>query len=58
MPASPETEAVGLLRTIALTSAQYRAFQAVLAQLKGFSQREQGELWPAPIGWSGVNVTA
>ena len=44
MPASPETEAVGLLRTIALTLAQYRAFQAALAELKGYSDRELGEL--------------
>ena len=44
MPASPETQAVGLLRTIALTLAQYRAFQAALAELKGYSDRELGEL--------------
>ena len=44
MPASPETEAVGLLRTIALTLAQYRAFLAALAELEGYSDRELGEL--------------
>ena len=44
MPASPETQAVGLLRTIALTSAQYRAFQAALAGLDSRSERELGEL--------------
>ena len=44
MPASPETQAVGLLRTIALTSAQYRAFLAALAELEGYSDRELGEL--------------
>ena len=42
MPASPETEAVGLLRTIALTSAQYWAFLAALAELEGYSERELG----------------
>ena len=35
---------MGLLRTIALTLAQYRAFQAALAELEGYSDRELGDL--------------
>ena len=44
MPASPEIEAMGLLRTITLAWTQYRAFQAALAELKSYSERELGEL--------------
>jgi uncharacterized protein YjiS (DUF1127 family) len=44
MPALPEIEAMDLLRTIKLVWTQYRAFQAALAELKSYSQRELGEL--------------
>jgi uncharacterized protein YjiS (DUF1127 family) len=44
MPALPEIEAMDLLRTIKLVWAQYRAFQASLAELKSYSERELGEL--------------
>ena len=54
MPASPETQAVGLLRTIALTSAQYRAFQAAPAELEGYSERELGELGIARRDIAGI----
>jgi uncharacterized protein YjiS (DUF1127 family) len=44
MPALPEIEAVDLLQTIRLTWAQYRAFQAALAELERYSERELREL--------------
>ena len=44
MPASPEIEAVDLLRTIELAWTQYRAFRAALAELNGYSERELDEL--------------
>ena len=44
MPALPEIEAMGLLRTIILALTQYRAFHASLAELEGYSDRELGEL--------------
>jgi uncharacterized protein YjiS (DUF1127 family) len=44
MPALPEIEAMDLLRTIKLVWAQYQAFQASLAELKSYSERELGEL--------------
>ena len=44
MPALPEIEAMDLLRTIELVWTQYRAFQASLAELKSYSERELGEL--------------
>jgi uncharacterized protein YjiS (DUF1127 family) len=44
MPASPEIEAVDLLRTIGLAWAQYRAFRAALAELGTYSERELDEL--------------
>jgi uncharacterized protein YjiS (DUF1127 family) len=44
MPALPETEAMELLQTIKLVWAQYRAFQAVLVELKSYSERELAEL--------------
>ena len=44
MPALPETEAMNLLQTIKLAWAQYRAFQAALAELKSYSERELSDL--------------
>jgi uncharacterized protein YjiS (DUF1127 family) len=44
MPALPETEVMHLLRTIGLIWAQYRAFQAALAELEGYSSRELSDL--------------
>ena len=44
MPASPEIEAMDLLRTIGLAWTQYRAFRAALAELEGYSDHELGEL--------------
>jgi uncharacterized protein YjiS (DUF1127 family) len=44
MPALPEIEAMSLLRTITLARTQYRAFQAALAELKSYSERELSEL--------------
>src|SRR5688572_14915572 len=44
MPASPEIEAMDLLRTITLALTQYRAFHASLAELKGCSDRELSDL--------------
>ncbi len=44
MPALPETEAMNLLQTISSTWAQYRAFQAALAELESYSERELTEL--------------
>jgi uncharacterized protein YjiS (DUF1127 family) len=44
MPASPEIEAMDLLRTIMLAWTQYRAFHAALAELESYSARELGEL--------------
>jgi uncharacterized protein YjiS (DUF1127 family) len=44
MPALPETEAMNLLQTIKLAWAQYRAFQAALAELEHYSERELTEL--------------
>jgi uncharacterized protein YjiS (DUF1127 family) len=44
MPALPEIEAMDLLRTIKLAWTQYRAFQAALAELRSYSERELGEL--------------
>ena len=44
MPALPETEAMNLLQTISSTWAQYRAFQAALAELERYSERELTEL--------------
>jgi uncharacterized protein YjiS (DUF1127 family) len=44
MPALPEIEAMGLLRTITLALTQYRAFHASLAELKGCSDRELSDL--------------
>ena len=44
MPALPEIEAMDLLQTIRLTWAQYRAFQAALAELEKYSEHELSEL--------------
>lgn len=44
MPASPESEAMDLLRTIGLAWTQYRAFRAALAELDGYSARELNDL--------------
>jgi uncharacterized protein YjiS (DUF1127 family) len=44
MPALPEIEAMDLLQTIRLTWAQYRVFQAALAELGKYSEHELGEL--------------
>jgi uncharacterized protein YjiS (DUF1127 family) len=44
MPALPETEAMNLLQTIKLAWFQYQAFQAALAELRSYSERELSEL--------------
>jgi uncharacterized protein YjiS (DUF1127 family) len=44
MPALPETEAMNLLQTIKLARIQYRVFQAAIAELESYSERELSEL--------------
>jgi uncharacterized protein YjiS (DUF1127 family) len=44
MPALPEIEAMNLLQTIKLAWFQYRAFQAALAELRSYSERQLVEL--------------